>query len=114
MNTLKAHFNANKNKMSPSQERAMIQEIKRQCAEYWRAHETEVLAMILWQLHEQPDTKFGKKKLRRFYENFEPIFAELIDRYELDFSDRGWICKYKLKDELGIDLEAWQAEDEYA
>ena len=111
MNTLKAHYNANKNKLSPSGERAMMKEIKRQSAEYFRKHELEIVAQILWELHEQPDTKFGAKKLRRFYDRFEPILANMIDYYELDDSDRGWICIHKLKD-IGVDLEAWQEECE--
>jgi hypothetical protein len=112
MNTLKAHYNANKNKLSPSGERAMMKEIKRQCAVYHRGYQLEIMAQLLWYFHVNPKTKYGPKKLKSLFVDFEPILREMIDYYEMDDSDRGWLCTYKLKDELGIDLNAWLEEME--
>lgn len=111
MNALNARLEAAKReasgKMSPAQHRAMMKEIKRQCAEYWREHETELVGLILWELHAQEG--WGVKRLRRFWENFMPAVDELLTHYEMDEKDKFWICGRKLLD-IGVDIEAWQNE----
>lgn len=111
MNALTARLEAAKReasgKMSPAQKRAMMKEIKKQCAEYWRAHETELVGLILWELHTQEG--WGVKRLRRFWENFMPAVDELLTHYEMDEKDKFWICGRKLLD-IGVDIEAWQNE----
>ena len=87
----------------------MMKEIKRQCSAYWKKHEFELMAMILWQLHEQEG--WGEKRLKRFFMGFTPTLDALLDRYDMETDDeKFWLCTYKLK-ELGIDLEKWQHED---
>ena len=109
MNALKCHAESRKKSMSPSQERMMMKEIKRQCAAYWEKHELELMAMILWQLHEQEG--WGPKKMKKFFMGFTPTLEKLFSRYEMETNDeKFWICTYKLK-EYGVDLEAWQHED---
>lgn len=111
MNAIKSRLEADKKKMSPSQERAMMKEIKRQCAAYWEKHELELMAMILWYLHVNPKTKWGKKNLKEFFMGFTPMLEELLNRYDMETDDeKFWLCTYKLK-EIGIDLEEWQKED---
>lgn len=89
--------------LTAAERKAMNMEIQRQLAEYTRAHELEIDALILWQLHEQ--LGFGPKRLKRFYDNFAPAIKDLINRYEMDDSDQVRLCTKKLKDELGLDLE---------
>ncbi len=62
-----------------------------------------VEAIILWQLHKQ--FGFGKKRLLKFLKETSPMIQGMLDYY--DFStdaDAIWVCEYKLKTELGIDL----------
>jgi hypothetical protein len=36
----------------------------------------------------------------------------MLDYYEMSDKDASWLCTYKLKEELGIDLEEWEREYE--
>lgn len=82
-------------------------EIKRQLAEYERAHQLELDAIILWVLHNQ--LGFGKKRLKRFYDEFASTVQELLKHYEMDSEDQSWLCTHKLK-ERGINIKDWQKE----
>lgn len=93
--------------LTTAERKAMDIEIQKQLAEYTRKHELEIDALILWQLHEQ--LGFGPKRLRRFYDNFVPAIEEVAGRYEVEDSDRVWMCTHKLK-EYGIDIEKWNNE----
>lgn len=95
-------------KLTKAEQRVLDEEIRKQAAEFDRKHGQEIVAMVLWELHDI--FGFGEKRLRRFYDQFSPHLDELIERYELDSSDDAWICKKKLKDELQIDLDIWDAE----
>lgn len=96
-------------KLTAAQEKAMHMEIKRQCAEYWRKHQDELVALMLWVLH---DTQgWGKKRLRDFFDNFMPALDELLEHYDMGEEDKFWLCSTKLK-EIGVDIEAWQSEGE--
>lgn len=94
---------------SKAEKRAMETEIKKQLAEWDKNNEIEIDAMVLWVLHEK--FGFGEKRLRAFYDSFKPLLQNLVDKYHLDSEDELWLCTYKLKDELGIDLEEWRKED---
>lgn len=61
------------------------------------------MAVILWQLHERHG--HSKKWLENFIAETTPMLNDLLDYYEYDTdADALWICKYKLRTELGIDL----------
>lgn len=92
--------------LTVAERKALDIEIKKQMAEYDRKHRNELEAMVLWQLHAQ--LGFGVKRLKKFYDNFNPIVEELIERYQLEEDDSIWICTLKLK-ELGIDIEEMSA-----
>ena len=63
-----------------------------------------VEAIILWQLHERYG--FGKKRLLQFFDETTPLINGILDKYDYEKDDDAiWICKHKLKTELGIDLE---------
>lgn len=93
--------------LTASEKKALDIEIKRQLADYDKKHELELDALVLWTLHEQ--FGFGQERLRRFYNSFGDSINRLIEHYELDDSDKIWICTEKLKD-YGINLEDWAKE----
>lgn len=90
-------------KLSAKQQNAMDREMYRQIAENVRNLTSNIIALVLWQLHEQEG--FGKKKLLRFHKDFLPALKELQDYYEMHTADETeWVCKYKLK-QMGIDVD---------
>lgn len=90
-------------KLSEQQKKAMRNEICNQIADNMPTLSQNLIALVLWQLHEQEG--FGKKRLLRFFDNFVPKIRELQEYYEMyAVEDTEWVCKYKLK-ELGIDLD---------
>lgn len=97
--------------MTNQQKKAMNAEIMMQLAEYDKANLQEIDAMVLWLLYSE--FGFGKKRLRRFYDQFAIQMNELIDRYEMSTDDTAWLCTRKLKD-AGIDISQWLAENEKA
>lgn len=62
-----------------------------------------VLSVVLWHMHQKHNK--GKRWILNFLKDIEPTLKELLDYYEYQTeSDALWICKYKLKTDLGIDL----------
>lgn len=94
---------------SKAEQQAMEAEIRRQAAEYDRAHENEIDAMMLWSVHKL--CGFGPKRLKDFYFGFQPILNDLLKRFECCTSDTEWACTEALK-EYGIDIEEWRREFE--
>lgn len=90
-----------------NEQKAMNIEIEKQLAEHTRRHAIEIESMVLLVLHEQ--FGFGLTRLMRFSENFEPHLENLIAKYEMDDTDKAWLCTHKLK-EYGIDVEKIYAE----
>lgn len=90
-----------------AEKKAMDLEIQRQIAEFDRKNMVEIDALILWELMEQ--LGFGEKRLRQFFDRFEPALEALIKRYEMEESDQIWLCTHMLK-ERGIDVEKWNKE----
>ena len=83
--------------------RALRDEIDRQTAENVQKLSQNLQALILWQLRKQ--LGFGKKRLLRFQKEFVPAIRELQDYYMASSADETeYICRYKLKNELGIDV----------
>ncbi len=93
--------------LSSAERKALDKEVKRQLAEYDRKNTLEIDAMVLWVLHEK--FGFGRKRLRRFFDEFSDTMDHLIEWYEMDISDQSWLCTHKLK-EIGIDVERWNME----
>lgn len=96
-------------KMTAAEKKAMDIEIRKQFAEYDRKNEVEINAIVLWVLRTQ--LKFGPKRLRRFFDRFNPAIKALIDQYEMDDTDDIWLCTRQLK-EYGVDVEQWMKESE--
>lgn len=94
--------------LTVAERKAMEMEIQKTIAEFDRKNALEINAMVLWVLHDQ--FGFGIKRLRQFYKSFDPALERLFERYEMEDSDRVWLCLRELK-EYGIDLEKWSEED---
>jgi len=90
------------------EQKAIDEEILRQCAEYDLKNADEIDALVLWLLHEK--FGFGKKRLRAFYDYFSTEIKALVNRYEMDADDSVWLCTRKLKD-YGIDISEWNKEE---
>ena len=61
-------------------------------------------ALILYQLHEQ--FGFGKQRLLTFFNHTTPMIKEMLEWANWDTDEEAiWLCKYKLKEEVGIDLD---------
>lgn len=96
--------------MSASEKKAMDIEIQKQLADYDRKHALEMDALILWVLSEE--FGFGEKRLTRYYRRFGPAIDALVKRYELEDSDKIWLCTHMLK-RKGIDIEKMRREAGY-
>ena len=85
--------------------KALEAEINRQTAQNVKNLSLNLQALVLWQLHEQ--LGFGKKRLLRFQKAFLPMIKQLQRFDELEnASETDFVCKYKLKNEVGIDVES--------
>ena len=93
--------------LPPVARKAMNMEIQRQLAEYDKKHILEIDSMILWLLHQLDG--FGPKRLRKFYDALAPATEELVKRYEMDDSDKVWLCTRMLKN-YGININEWEKE----
>lgn len=90
-------------KPSKAEQKALDREINRQISQNIEGLKVNLLALILWQLHEQ--LGFGKKRLLRFHDKFIPALNELQEYYDMySGDDTDWLCKRKLK-EIGVDVD---------
>ena len=88
--------------------KALEDEVNRQTAKNVRSLSVNLQAMVLWSLREQ--LGFGRKRLLKFQKAFLPLIDELQQFYEINSADETeFICKYKLKNEVGIDVEKLDA-----
>lgn len=84
--------------------KALRNEINRQTAQNVRKLCKNIQALMLWELREQEG--WGKAKLLRFQKKFVPAIKQLEEYYMSESADEtDYICAYKLKHELGIDLQ---------
>ena len=94
--------------LSKSQEKAMRKEINAQILESDKQYWLDMDAAVMWALHEA--FGFGRKRLRRFFDAFSTVHADLRKTYQIDGSIT-WKCRELLKSKVKVDVEAW--EDEY-
>lgn len=88
--------------LSQKQHKTIKREINRQCMEYEKMHEAELVCRSLWILHSV--FGWGATRLTRFYEAYHREVAELVKHYELTPEDDCWLCMRKLHD-AGFDFE---------
>lgn len=97
---------ANINQLTAKQRKALYDEVNRQTARNVQSLSQNLQAMVLWCLHVHPSTKFGKKRLLKFQKDFLPMIQELQDFYLAENAEETqFVCKYRLKHEVGIDVE---------
>ena len=95
--------------LSPTQRKAMMAEINRQILEQDKKYKLDMDAAVLWVLHES--FGFGEKRLKRFFNAFSEKHEELRNYYELEGDANTWLCRYLLKRDAGVDIEAWEKEE---
>ena len=84
--------------------RALKDEINRQTAYNVRKLSQNLQALVLWELREQ--LGYGKKRILRFQKRFVPALRKLEEYYMTSsVEETEYVCKYKLKNELGIDVD---------
>ena len=90
-------------KLSVNQKKALNIEINKQLSQNVRDLAVFLQAIVLWELHEQ--LGFGKKRLLRFQKGFLPKIKALQEYYDTrNADDTDFVCRYKLKNEVGIDV----------
>lgn len=88
----------------------MRKEIKAQILESDKRYWLDMDAAVLWALHKE--FGFGAKRLRRFFDCFSVVHEEMRNYYQLDDDTNTWLCRYLLKQDVGVDVEAWEKEFE--
>lgn len=95
--------------LTNAEKKAMDIEITKAIADYNRKNFDEIDAIFLWYLHAKHG--FDYDQLKDTYFHLASEIEALADRYEMTGTgDRVWLCTYKLKDRLGIDLNEWHKE----
>ena len=95
-------------KLSNAERKALCAEIDKQLEQHVINMSLDLQAAVLWQLHEQ--LGFGKKRLLRFSKAYQEKLTELQKFYEIRAADdTSFIYRYKLKNEVGIDVEELEA-----
>lgn len=91
-------------KPTPKQSKAINTELRRQMSENVKCLEKNIVALMLWSVHEH--CGYGKKRLLDYHKKIAPAIKNLMEYYEMTSPEDGeWICKYKLKHEVGIDVD---------
>ncbi len=93
--------------MSKAEKQALDIEIRKSIIENEMRYRTELDAAILYFLHEEYG--FGEKRLRQFWDGFNKLHDELVERYLVEDYEAAWVCKEKLKN-IGIDIDEWERE----
>lgn len=84
--------------------KAAVDEAMRQLGEKIPEIVKNVESIILWQLHVQYG--FGHDRIMKFYNNTSELMNDMLTYYCYDSDDDAiWLCKHKLKENLGIDID---------
>lgn len=92
------------------QEKAVRKAVRSQLLEDDLTYWLDMDAAVLWVLHKE--FGFGAKRLRRFFDRFSVIHEEMRNYYQLDDDNNTWLCRFLLKRDVGVDVEAWEKEFE--
>lgn len=86
--------------------RVLEEEIDRQMVENVKKLGKDLEALVMWRLHKFRKTRFGKKRLLEFHDEFKQDIKALQDYYEMKTADESkFLIRYKLKEETGIDVD---------
>lgn len=87
-----------------AERKVLTREVDLQIARNVRGLGKNLLAVYLWQLHEQQG--YGKKRLLRAAKKFRQIIKELEEFYDFkNGEDMEFLYKYRLKTECGVDVD---------
>ncbi len=96
--------------LTAAERRAMNIEINRQLLKRDEQYQADIDAMVLYALMIHKGWK--KKRLRKFWDDFNIIHAELRKFYEMEADgDNEWLAHHKLK-EIGVDIHQWYKEEQ--
>ena len=70
-------------------------------------HHFDTEAEILWAVHVHFGS--GKRKLKKFYKDFNKIHQDLLNHYSMREDDALWLIHRKLH-EIGVDVREWYKE----
>lgn len=96
--------------LSARERKAMRREINAQILDADRQYYLDMNAAVLWALHKA--FGFGKVRLRRFFDSFSVIHDGLREYYAFNEESNTWLCRHLLREETGVDVEAWEQEKE--
>jgi len=85
-------------------EKITAKEVNKIMAEATERFYKNEVAVILWELHHT--FGFGKDRLKRFYDAYDPAWKALRDYYELTDAEVEFVAVKQLRD-IGVDLEEW-------
>lgn len=99
---------ANVNRMTSADRKIARQNFRNEChkiiLEEDEKYDKEVDAMILYTLH--TELGFGKERIMRFFRAMDRNHKALKEDYLFSTPDEmAWLYKYKLKNEVGIDID---------
>ncbi len=110
---MRARVNSNyiKKQITEEQQKAANELVTKMVFEKSYDLARELTAITLYTLHVKHG--WGKRRLLEFYYSLIPLLDELRDYYDMkDDSDAGaFICTYKLKNEVGIDMSLLDFKD---
>lgn len=90
-----------------NEQKAIDIEIRKQLGENLRKQDVDIISTVAYNLRVQEG--WGKKKIERFCREFYPMLQKLADHYEMDDSEKVWLCTYRLRED-GIDIEKFLEE----
>lgn len=92
--------------LSPKEQKALDEEIKRQEVEIHRQFTDDYDYMVMWILHRH--FGFGLTRLKRFYDIFSDEYDAFEKHYEM--ADAGMYIARKEMNAIGCNVEQWNKE----
>lgn len=80
----------------------LAEELQKDLTEQRRQIAERMITITMWTLYSC--FGFGKKRLERVKKEFSDECKRMLDFYEMGEGEYVKLCKYKLKDKLGIDI----------
>ena len=92
---------------SKNQKKRMDEVINQSIREATFKRHLDTEAQILWAVHIHFGS--GKRKLKKFYKDFNKITQDLLNHYSFDETDAAWLVHKKLG-EIGVNVQEWYNE----
>ena len=99
------------NELTEPARKRLAEELQKDLTEQRRQIAERMITITMWTLYSC--FGFGKKRLERVKKEFSDECKRMLDFYEMGEGEYVKLCKYKLKDKLGIDISIdWGADNE--